>query len=87
MSNSPQETFYADREFKPLPWGISSHGSIAKSYDEIIHFARTKRVRYILVNKNTHEKNPGFIESIQSTDLKEIYRETDQELVIYEVIY
>ena len=87
MSNSPQEAFYADREFKILPWGISSHGFIAKSYDEIIHFARTKGVRYILVNKNTHEKNPGFIESIQSMDLKEIYREADQGLMIYEVIY
>lgn len=87
MSNSPQEAFYADREFKTLPWGISSHGFIAKSYDEIIHFARTKGVRYILVNKNTHEKNAGFIESIQSTDLKEIYREADQGLVIYEVIH
>jgi len=87
MSNSPQEAFYADRDFKILPWGISSHGFIAKSYDEIIDFARTKGIRYILVNKNTHEKNPGFIESIQSTDLKEIYREADQRLVIYEVIY
>ena len=87
MSNSPQEAFYADREFKTLPWGISSHGFIAKSYDEIIDFARTKGIRYILVDKNTHEKNPGFIESIQSTDLKEIYREADQGLVIYEVIY
>jgi 4-amino-4-deoxy-L-arabinose transferase-like glycosyltransferase len=87
MSNSPQEAFYAGRDFILLPKGISSHGFIAKSYDEIIHYAKTKGVRYILVNKNTHEKNPGFIESIQSTDLKEIYREADQGLVIYEVIY
>jgi 4-amino-4-deoxy-L-arabinose transferase-like glycosyltransferase len=87
MSNSPQEAFYADREFRTLPWGISSHGFIAKSYDEIIDFAKTNGVRYILVNKNTHEKNPGFVESIQSRDLKEIYREANQGLVIYELIY
>lgn len=87
MSNSPQETFYADRELKALPWGISSHGFISKSYGEIINYAKTNGVRYILVNKNTHEKNPGFIESIQSADLKEIYKEANQGLVIYEVIY
>jgi 4-amino-4-deoxy-L-arabinose transferase-like glycosyltransferase len=87
MSNSPQEAFYADREFKALPWGISSHGFIDKSYNEIINHAKTNGVRYILVNRNTHEIIPGFIESIQSTDLKEIYREADQGLVIYEVIY
>jgi len=87
MSNSPQETFYADREFMLLPSGISRPGYRGLSYDEVIHYARTKGVRYILVNKNTHEMIPGFIESIQSTDLKEIYREADQGLVIYEVIY
>ena len=87
MSNSPQETFYADREFMMLPLGISMHRHHGKSYNEIIHDAKAKGVRYILVNKNTHEMNPGFIESIQSTDLKEIFRKADQALIIYEVIY
>jgi hypothetical protein len=87
MSNSPQETFYADREFMMLPLGISMHRHHGKSYNEIIHYAKAKGVRYILVNKNTHEMNPGFIESIQSTDLKEIFRKADQALIIYEVIY
>ena len=87
MSNSPQETFYADREFMMLPLGISMHRHHGKSYNEIIHYAKAKGVRYILVDKNTHEMNPGFIESIQSTDLKEIFRKADQALIIYEVIY
>ena len=87
MSNSPQETFYADREFMMIPRGISTSGNPGKSYGQIIHYAKTKGVRYILVNKNTHEMNPGFIESIQPTDLKEMFRRADQASIIYEVIY
>jgi hypothetical protein len=70
-----------------LPSGISTHGNPGKSYHEIIRYAKTKGVRYILVNKNNHEMNPGFIESIQPTDLKEIFRRADRGSVIYEVIY
>jgi hypothetical protein len=87
MSNSPQETFYADREFMMLPLGISMHRHHGKSYNEIIHYAKAKGVRYILVNKNTHETNPGFMKSIPSADLREVYRKADQALVIYEVIH
>jgi hypothetical protein len=87
MSNSPQETFYADREWMMLPSGISTPGNPGKSYHEIIDYVKTKGVRYILVNKNTHEMNPGFIESIQPTDLKEIFRRADRGSIIYEVIY
>jgi len=87
MSNSPQETFYADREFMILPFGISRYGYRGQSYDEIIRYARTRGVRYILVNRNTHEMNPGFIESIRAADLKEIFRRADQASIIYEVIY
>jgi hypothetical protein len=87
MSNSPQEAFYADRHFILLPKGIFTRGYRPKSYHEIIQYAKAKGVRYILVDKNTHEMNPDFIDSIQPTDLKEIFKETDQELIIYEVIY
>ena len=87
MSNSPQEIFYADREWMMLPQGISAPGNPGMSYDEIIRYARTKGVRYILVNKNSYEMNPGFIESIRPTDLKEIFEKRDHGLMIYEVIY
>jgi len=93
MSNSPQETFYADREFMMLPEGSSPMGDPGKSYDEMIRYAKSKGVRYILVNKNTHERNPGFIDAIQSKDmsqakdLKQLFRKADQLLTIYEVVY
>ncbi len=87
MSNSPHEAFYADREFILLPYGISTPGNPGKSYNEIINYAKTKGVRYILVNRNTHGTNPGFIEAIQPTVLKEICVKADRESVVYEVIY
>jgi len=87
MSNRPQEVFYADREFRLLPSGISHHGMPGKSYNEIINYARATGVRYILIDKNTYETNPGFIESIQAKDLKEIFRKADRGLIIYEVVY
>jgi len=87
MSNSPQEAFYADREFVLLPPGIPVLGNPGKSYQEIIHYARTQGIRYILVNRNTPEMNPDFIESIRSSDLKEIFRRADGGSVIYEVLY
>jgi 4-amino-4-deoxy-L-arabinose transferase-like glycosyltransferase len=87
MSNSPIEAFYADREFTMLPQGISTPGNPGKSYSEIIKDAKMGGVRYILVNRHTHEMNPGFIESIQSTDLKEIFIRADRTSIIYEVIY
>jgi len=93
MSNSPQETFYADREFIMLPKGSSPTGEPGKSYDEMIRYAKSKGVRYILINKNTQERNPGFIDAIQSKDmsqskdLKEVFRKVDQSLTIYGVVY
>jgi len=92
MSNSPQETFYADREFMILPEGSSPPRDPGKSYDEMIRYAKSKRVRYILIDKNAQERNPGFIDAIQSKgmsqtkDLKEVFRKVDQSLIIYEVI-
>jgi hypothetical protein len=59
----------------------------------MIRYAKSKGVRYILINKNTQETNPGFIDAIQSKeliqpkDLKELFRKADQELIVYEVIY
>jgi 4-amino-4-deoxy-L-arabinose transferase-like glycosyltransferase len=87
MSNSPQETFYADREFMMFPPEPNTPGGPGEAHDRIIRYAKTKGVRYILVNKNTHETNPGFMKSIPSADLREVYRKADQGLVIYEVIH
>ncbi len=87
MSNSPQEAFYAEREWTMLPAGTPRLGNPGKSYQEIVYYARTTGVRYILVNQNTHEVNPDFVESIRSSELREIFRRPDGGSIIYEVVY
>jgi hypothetical protein len=90
MGNSPVEAFYAEREFIILPSGIYRRGNPGKSYSEIIHFAKEKRVRYILINKNSIERNPDFIESIHPSDLKEFYRyreKGEDRIILFEVVY
>jgi 4-amino-4-deoxy-L-arabinose transferase-like glycosyltransferase len=89
MSNSSREIFYADREFIPLPsQNITSiQGS---SYKEILNFAKKNNVRYILINKHTFEINRDFVEHINKSDMREIYKyiEKDGDIVtIYEIIY
>jgi len=90
MSNSLIEAFYGDREFVLLPPGLSTPGTPVKSYREIIQFAKEKKVRFILINKNTHELNPDFEGSIRPTDLREFYKYREKDgniIVVYEVIY
>jgi 4-amino-4-deoxy-L-arabinose transferase-like glycosyltransferase len=90
MSNSPFEAFYADREFILLPAGISIEWKPAKSFEEIIGFAKRKGVRYIVVDKNTMETNPDFVKATHSSDLREFYQykeKTGSKVTVYEVVY
>ncbi len=90
MSNSPIEAFYGEREFVLLPAGLYMDGIPGKSYDEIIRYAKERRVAYILVNKNTRQFNPDFERSIRPMDLREFceYREKDGNITtIYGVIH
>jgi 4-amino-4-deoxy-L-arabinose transferase-like glycosyltransferase len=90
MSNSPQEAFYANREFIALPPNRSIPENPGTVYREVMDFARKNRVRYILVNGNTKDHNPDFFESIRSTELKERYRYNDRSgnaAIVYEVVY
>jgi 4-amino-4-deoxy-L-arabinose transferase-like glycosyltransferase len=89
MSNSPQEIFYADREFILLPSGISTPKRPGKSYKEVMNFINQKGIQYILVDKNTREINPGFIESIRESDVKVFHQfklENGAIITIYKVI-
>jgi 4-amino-4-deoxy-L-arabinose transferase-like glycosyltransferase len=83
MSNSPIEAFYAEREFLSLSSGTSTIKGKERTYPEIMESARAKGVRYILINQDTPEDNPHFVRSIETSDLKEIFRK--DRTVIYEV--
>jgi hypothetical protein len=87
MSNSSQEAFYADRKFIMLPEEITRPGMAMESYHEVMRFARANGVQYILVDKHTSMRNQGFMECIQTKDLREVFRKPDRALVIFEVVY
>ncbi|MGB9677246.1 MAG: glycosyltransferase family 39 protein, partial [Candidatus Ratteibacteria bacterium] len=69
MSNSPQETFYAEREFIMFPQKSPSVKRSIDSYQDVIRYAREKGVKYILIDKNTYEINKGFVEMVVSQNL------------------
>ncbi len=90
MGNSPQEAFYAKREFIVIPSGVPTREGPGMGYKEIIRFARQKGIKYILVDSYIGERNPDFLQSIQDTDVKEFYRYKDRDgktTFIYEVVY
>jgi len=90
MGNSPQEVFYAGREFIVIPSGIPTREGPGMNYREIIHFARQKGIKYILVNSYINETNPDFLKTVKETDAKELYRYKDRDgktTFIYDVLY
>jgi hypothetical protein len=90
MSNSPQEVFFADREFVLMPEEVLLSEKPEDLYPRIIQYAREKRVRYLLIDKNTFKTTPDPIKLNQATGLKEIYRHAKRGgsvVSIYEVLY
>jgi hypothetical protein len=91
MGNSPIEGFYAEREFVMMPLEIPQLGNPRKSYEEIIDFAKRKNVRYIFFNESASERNPDFVKSVSSSDLKELRtieeKSGNNQIRIYEVLY
>jgi 4-amino-4-deoxy-L-arabinose transferase-like glycosyltransferase len=81
MSRFPQEAFYAE-----LPWV----GIPVKSYEEILRKARSKEVRYLILDGNIEEDSPGFFEKIKKEDLillKEFKDKKGRRMVVFEIVY
>jgi hypothetical protein len=81
MSRLPQEAFYAE-----LPW----IGIPVKSYEEILSEARSKGVRYLIIDRSIEKDSPGFSEKIKKEDLilvKEFKDNKDRRMVVFEILY
>ena len=81
MSRLPQEAFYAD-----LPWTIIPE----KGYEEILLEARSKEVRYLVLDGSVEKNSPGFSEKIKEEDLillNEFRDHKGRRMVVYEIIY
>jgi 4-amino-4-deoxy-L-arabinose transferase-like glycosyltransferase len=86
MSNSPQEAFYAEREFVVLPPALPYLKSGGPSCQEVMNFARERKVGYLLVNQETASYNRNFFETIPASELQIVYRWDDQKKK-YTIIY
>jgi 4-amino-4-deoxy-L-arabinose transferase-like glycosyltransferase len=80
MSRMPQEAFYAD-----LPWIRIPE----KGYEEILSLARSKKVRYLVIDESIVKDSPGFLEKINEKDLILLneFKDKNRSMVIYEVVY
>ncbi len=90
MSNSPQEAFYAERDFVVLPPALPARRRGGPSFEDVLSLAKEKGVRYLLVNQDTTSYNRNFFESIPQSELRAVYRWDDQKkrfMTIYELAY
>ena len=80
MSSLPQEAFYAERPWVRIPRG---------SYEEILAAARSKGVRYLIVDETIEENSPNFLEKIKKEDLVPILerRKKNQRTLVFEILY
>jgi len=82
MSRFPQEAFYAELPWVPI-------GIPVKSYEKILTVARSKEVRYLILDDSIEKDSPGFSEKIKGEDLillKE-FKDKDRRMVVFEIVY
>jgi hypothetical protein len=63
----PQEAFYANRQWIPIP-------RQEKSYQEFVNFLRGKRADYLIADETIGKIVPDFFEMVNQKDLKEVHR-------------
>ena len=80
MSSLPQEAFYAD-----LPWVRMPQGS----YEEILDSARSRGVRYFVMDDKIEEDSPHFLGKLKEEDLIPLMdlKRKNRRMVIFEIVY
>ncbi len=79
MSKMGQESFYAEEAWVRLP---------EKSYQEILSEARTKGVRYLVIDENIEKDSPGFLEQAKSGELKPLLelKRKNRYMIVFEIL-
>jgi len=83
MSRFPQEAFYAEMPWVPISVRV-------RSYEEILREARSKEVRYLILDETIEKNLPGFSEKIKEENLillKEFRDRKGRRMVLFEIIY
>jgi hypothetical protein len=81
MSRWPQEAFYGEMG----GWAKMPKGS----YEEVLGLARSKRIRYLVLDEGIEKEWPGFWGQIKEKDLillKDL-KMKDQRVAIFKIIY
>jgi hypothetical protein len=80
MSRLPQEAFYAE-----MAWIIMPDGN----YEEMMQIARSKGIRYFIVDDQIKGKSPDFLEKIKEEDLVRVrdWKRKAQWSILFEVLY
>jgi 4-amino-4-deoxy-L-arabinose transferase-like glycosyltransferase len=80
MSPLPQEAFYAERPWVRMPRG---------SYEEILKEARSKDIRYLVIDEDVEKDSPGFLEKSKQGDLVPVFdlKRKDRRIVVFEIVY
>ena len=79
MSKMGQEAFYAEQEWAKMP---------EEGYDEILKEARTRGVRYLVVDENIKKDSPGFLEHSNDGELKSLFelRKRNRHMIVFEIL-
>jgi hypothetical protein len=81
MSRLPQEAFYAELPWIEIP---------VKCYEEILSVARSKEVRYLILDRSIEKGSTGFSEKIKEEDLillKEFKDDKGRRMAVFQIVY
>ena len=78
MGSRPQEAFYAERPWVKMPAG---------TFDEIVTTARSKGIRYLIVDEKTEASSPGFLEKAKQGEVTPVmeWKKENQRLWLFEI--
>jgi 4-amino-4-deoxy-L-arabinose transferase-like glycosyltransferase len=79
MSRLPQEAFYAESPWVQMPF---------KEYEVMMGDARSKGVRYLLINENIEKISPRFWKKMRREDLVPVkdFKRKDKRITIFEMV-
>jgi hypothetical protein len=79
MSKMGQESFYAGQAWVRMP---------EKSYDEILKEARSRGVRYLVVDEEIEKDSPGFLEKAKNGELKSLLdlKRKNRHMIVFEIV-
>ena len=79
MSKMGQESYYAGQAWVRMP---------EKSYDEILKEARSRGVRYLVVDEEIEKDSPGFLEQSKKGELKTLFelKKKNRYMIVFEIV-